>query len=116
MAAVFEATIGGRFAVLNLLENNTFTESKRQQQTCLGRRRRRTNHGSPMTSLTYAHKAGPPGNQESGPRGNRVNPYVQRTHHEEKIIEAKEQWIRDQCDRIDSGLREGTSKATATFI
>ena len=118
IAEVFEARVGGRFSALGLLENdiNTMTDNIKEvlQETAaevLGKEKKKnkpwvTNDILNLCDERRELKKTKNDNSEATNMYNKVNRNIRK-----QMREAKEQWISDQCDHIDAGMRSGNSKA-----
>lgn len=114
---VFQAQLGGRFAALNLLDRdindltNSFNEAVRETaEEVLGRQRKKHQPWISNDILDLCDK------RRSLKKTKNSSPQEAAQYHEtnnlvrKKMKEAKEQWISDQCENIEKGMKKGNSK------
>mgnify|MGYP006273469667 CR=1 FL=1 len=117
VAEVFQAQLGGRFAALNILNNdindltNSFNEAVRvTAEEVLGLERKKHKPWTSNDILDLCDK------RRSLKKTKHSTPQDAAQYREtnnlvrKKMREAKEQWINEQCENIEAGMTKGNSK------
>ena len=116
IAEEFEANVGGRFAALNLegdindLTDHIKTALQESAEEVLGRRRKKNKPWVTDDILDLCDK------RRDLKKTKKDNPEAAQHHRDvnktirKKMKEAKENWISEMCDNIDTGMRKGNSK------
>lgn len=117
IASIFEAKVGGRFAALNLLEDdiNTLTDNIKDVlhetgMEVLGKARKKNKPWVTDDILDLCDK------RRELKKTKKIDPVAAKQHGiinkdiRKNMKKAKEQWITDQCSSIETGLSSGNSK------
>ena len=121
VAEIFEANIGGKFATLNLLQDiDLLTDKMEEVMTetatkVLGKDRKKNKPWITDDILDQCDLRRALKKTKEDPEAAKQHTSVNRNIRK-MMRKAKEKWITDQCASIDTGLRQGNSKAAYTTL
>ena len=121
VAAIFEAKVGGRFAALNLLEEdiNSLTDNikdvlQESAAEVLGKRRKKNKPWATDDILDLCDTRRDLKTKRVSPSAAQQYSVVNKhINIRKKMKEAKEKSISDQCDNIEAGMSKGNNCKTA---
>ncbi|KAL8610857.1 hypothetical protein ACOMHN_056712 [Nucella lapillus] len=115
IAAAIKAKIGGRFAALNLLQDdiNSLTDNIREvlHETATEVPGKRRKKNKPWVTEDILDLCDSRRELKKKKRSDQAQHYnIINKNIRAKMKDAKENWITEQCNNIDKGMREGNSK------